>query len=187
MINEYNSMRRQLIQPYLFVIGISLALSSCFNEPNYSDTPEIEFKGRFRYTLEAGRGVGKGKRDSLVTTISFKDGDGNIGNSVPLPSADSLRYATNGGWGSYQIRTFRLIDNKYVELIQIENKALFIPDLTKGKPKGAIEGSLDFNQIFQYGSRFQIYPTKFQIQIRDRSLNVSNVVETDSVWLPFPR
>ena len=179
-------MRRQLIQPYLFVVGAALVLSSCFNEPNYSDTPAIDFKGVFRYTLEAGKGVGKGKRDSVVTTIGFKDGDGNIGDNIPLPKADQDRYASNGGWGSYRIRTFRLENNKYVELPQAENNALFIPDLTKGKPKGAIEGTLDFYQIFQYTNRFQRYPTKFQIQIRDRSLNVSNVIETDTVTLPFP-
>ncbi|WP_461135790.1 hypothetical protein [Spirosoma lituiforme] len=179
-------MRRQLIQPYLFVVGIALTLSSCFNEPNYSNTPAIDYKGIFKYTIEAGKGVGKGKRDSVVITIGFKDGDGNIGNSIPLPRADSLQYATNGGWGSYRIRTFRLVNRVYEEPDLAVNKNLFIPDLTKGKPKGAIEGSLDFNQIFQYGNSFRLYPTKFQIEIRDRTLNVSNIVETDTISLPWP-
>ena len=161
-------------------------LSSCFNEPNYSNTPDIDFKGVFRYTIEASKGVGKGKRDSVVITVGFKDGDGNIGDNIPLSKVDADRYASNGGWGSYKIRTFRLINKKFEELPQPENNTLYIPDLTKGKVKGAIEGSLDFNQIFQYGSRFQFYPTKFQIQIRDRSLNVSNVIETDTVSVPFP-
>lgn len=187
MHNEYNSMRRQLIQPYFIVIGLALALSSCFTEPNYSDTPAIDFKGIARYTIEAGKGVGKGKRDSVVITIGFKDGDGNIGNSIPLPKADSARYATNGGWGSYRIRTFRLVNKKYEEVPLAVNTTLYIPDLTKGKPKGAIEGSLDFNQIFQYGTSFQLFPTKFQIEIRDRSLNVSNTVETDTISVPFFR
>ncbi|MFD2937122.1 hypothetical protein [Spirosoma flavum] len=179
-------MRRQLIQPYIFVIGIALTLSSCFNEPNYSNTPAIEYKGIFRYTIEASKGVGKGKRDSVVITIGFKDGDGNIGNSIPLPKTDSTMYASNGGWGSYRIRTFQLIDNTYKELPQQVNTTLFIPDLTKGKPKGAIEGSLDFNQLFQYGTSYKLYPTKFQIEIRDRSLNVSNIIETDTISVPFP-
>lgn len=160
-------------------------LSSCFNEPNYSDTPAIEFRGISPYTLEAGKGVGKQKRDSVVITIGFKDGDGNIGDNIPLPKVDEDRYASNGGWGNYKITTFRLENNKYVELKQSENNALFVPDLTKGKPKGAIEGNLDFFQIFQYGNRFQRYPTKFQIQIRDRNLNVSNVIETDTISLPY--
>lgn len=186
MHNEYNSMRRQLIQPYILVVGIALTLSSCFNEPNYSNTPAIDYKGIFKYTIEAGKGVGKGKRDSVVITIGFKDGDGNIGNSIPLPKADSTQYASNGGWGSYRIRTFRLNNKVYEERILAVNNALYIPDLTKGKPKGAIEGSLDFNQIYQYGSSFKLYPTKFQVEIRDRTLNVSNIVETDTISIPWP-
>ncbi len=178
-------MRRQLIQPYIFIVGIALALSSCFNEPNYSNTPAIEYKGIFRYPIEAGKGVGKGKRDSVVITLGFKDGDGNIGNSLPLPKADSLQYVSNGNWGSYRIRTFRFINNKFQEETFKINQNLFIPDLTKGKPKGAIEGSLDFNQLFLYGTSYQLYPTKFQIEIRDRSLNVSNTIETDTVSIPF--
>lgn len=166
---------------------MALTLSACFNEPNYSNTPEIEFKGLFRYTIEAGKGVGKSKRDSVVITIGFKDGDGNLGNDTPLPKADSARYASTGGWGNYKIRTFRLENKVYKEIPLAINNFLLFPDLTRGKPKGAIEGNLDFNQTFQYGTSFQMYPVKFQIQIRDRGLNQSNIIETDTLNLPFPR
>ncbi|GAB3541115.1 hypothetical protein GCM10027577_06130 [Spirosoma fluminis] len=187
MHNEYNSMRRQLIQPYLFTLGVALTMSACFNEPNYSNTPEISFKSLFKYTLEAQRGVGRGKRDSVVLTVGFKDGDGNLGNSIPLAREDSIKYKQNGGWGNYEIKTFRLINRQFVEFVSPELQTLIFPDLTKGKPKGAIEGTLDFNQSFQYGSSYQLYPVKFQIRIRDRDLNTSNVVESDTVSLPFPR
>ncbi|NEU65899.1 hypothetical protein [Spirosoma agri] len=179
-------MQRQLIQPYFLALGMALTLASCFNEPNYSNTPAVDFKGIFKYTIAAGQGVGRSKRDSVVVTIGFKDGDGDLGNDIPIAKGDSARYAQNGGWGNYDIRTFRLINRQYVELPPTINRVLFFPDLTRGKPKGAIEGSIDFNQIFTYGTSFRIYPTKFQIRIRDRSLNVSNVVETDTIGLPFP-
>ncbi|UFH53825.1 hypothetical protein [Spirosoma sp. KNUC1025] len=178
-------MRRQQIQPYLLVLGIALALSSCFNEPNYSNTPEIEFKGISRYTIAAGKGVGQSKRDSIVITIGFKDGDGDLGNSLPPSKADSTLYASNGGWGNYQIKTFRYINKQYVELPLSVNTTLIFPDLAKDKPKGAIEGTLDFNQVYQYGTTYRLYPTKFQIRIRDRALQQSNVIETDTVTLPF--
>ncbi len=179
-------MRRQLIQPYLFLLGISLTLSSCFNEPEYPDTPDITFKGIDRYTLAAGKGVGQSKRDSVVITLGFTDGKGDLGTSADTYKADSTRYASNGGWGNYEIKTFRLENKQYVELKQTVNNMLTFPDLTRGKPKGAIEGLLEFNQIFQYTTPFQIYPTKFQIRIRDRALQTSNVIETDTVWIPFP-
>ena len=180
-------MQRQQIHSYLFVLGLALTLSSCFNEPNYSNTPEIEFQGISPYTLPAGTGVGKPKRDSVVITISFKDGDGNLGDDSPS-AADIARYKSNGGWGNYEIKTFRYINRKYVEFGTDSNRVnsfLLFPDLTKGKPKGAIEGTIDFNQLFPYGTRIVFYPTKFQIRIRDRALNVSNVIETDTIPLPF--
>lgn len=181
-------MQRQLIQPYLIVLGIALTLSACFNEPNYSNTPSLEFKGIFKYTIPASQGVGKSKRDSVVITVGFKDGDGNLGTNTSSATykTDSARYAQNGGWGNYQIRTFRYINKQYVEYPQTINNFLIFPDLTEGKPKGAIEGTLDFNQIFTYGTNVQIYPTKFMIKIRDRDLNESNVIETDTVSVPFP-
>ncbi|MBD2752409.1 hypothetical protein [Spirosoma validum] len=178
-------MRRQLIQPYLFLLGMGLILSSCFNEPNYSDVPAIDFKGIDRYTIAAGRGVGQGKRDSVVITIGFKDGQGDLGIGLPPSNADTLRYKSNGGWGNYQIKTFRLVNRQYQEVLLSVNNALYFPELTKGKPRGAIEGTLDFTQIFQYGTSYRLFPTKFQIKIRDRALQESNVIETDTITLPY--
>ncbi|WP_461104106.1 hypothetical protein [Spirosoma koreense] len=179
-------MRRQLIQPYLLIVGLGLTVSACFTEPNYSDTPVIDFKGLFKYTIAAGKGVGQSKRDSVVITIGFKDGTGDLGTDLPLSKSDSVRLATNGGWGNYQITTLRLVNKQYVEYKVPTNQTLVFPNLTKDKPKGAIEGSLDFFQIFQYGTRYQLYPTKFQIKIRDRALQESNVIETDTVSVPYP-
>ena len=178
-------MRRQLIQPYLFVLGIALTLSSCFNEPNYSNTPVIEFKGIDRYPLAAGSGVGQSKRDSIVITVGFKDGDGDLGTSADTYKADSARYFSNGGWGNYEIKTFRLINKQYQEVTLGVLNFLTFPNLAKDKPKGAIEGTLDFNQVFQYGVGARLYPTKFRIKIRDRALQESNVIETDTITLPF--
>lgn len=169
------------------MLGMALALSACFNEPNYSDTPEIEFEEIYPYPLQAGTGVGKARRDSVVITVNFKDGDGNLGNDTPVPSGDSARYASNGGWGNYRLRTFRLINGKYEEIRLDVTNTLFFPELTKGKPKGPIKGKLDFNTTFQYGTTFRMYPTKFRITVRDRSLNVSNEIETDTISLPFIR
>lgn len=180
-------MRRQQIQPFLLVVGIGLGLSACFNEPNYSDTPEIAFKEIYPYPLQAGTGVGKARRDSVVIRVSFKDGDGNMGNDTPVAPGDSARYASSGGWGNYRIRTFRLENGRYVEIPLDVNNTLYFPDLTKGKPKGPIEGDLDFNTTFQYGTTFRMYPTKFRITLRDRNLNESNEIETDTISLPFIR
>ncbi|AQG78122.1 hypothetical protein [Spirosoma montaniterrae] len=181
-------MQRQVIQTYCLALAVGLTLSGCFNEPDFADKPEIEFRSIFPYkNLPARPGVGRGRRDSVVISIDFKDGRGDLGNTLPLSKADSALYASNGRWGNYRIQTFRLINRQYVEVEQRVNSSLFFPDLAKGKPPGAIQGTLDFNQTFLYGSSFQLLPTKFRITIRDRQLNESNVVETDTVWVPWPR
>lgn len=141
----------------------------------------------YPYPLEAGRGVGKGKRDSVVIRVFFKDGDGNLGNTLPLSKDDSVRYESNGGWGNYRIRTFRLVNGKYEDARLDVNRKLIFPDLRRDKPEGPIEGDLDFNTTFQYGTNFRMYPTKFRITIRDRNLNESNEIETDTLNLPYPR
>ncbi len=181
-------MQRQQIHSVLLLLGVTLTLSACFTEPDYSNTPQIEIKEPiFKYPdLPAQRGVGRGRRDSIVIRVAFKDGDGDLGNDIPVAKADSARYAERGGWGNYKIRTLRLVNGRFEEIVLPVNQTLYFPDLTKNKAKGAIEGDLDFNSTFQYGSRFQLYPIKFQIQIRDRALNESNIVETDTVIVPFP-
>ena len=182
-------MQRQQIQPYLFALGVALSLSACFNEPDFPNTPEIDSPEIYSYPLEAGRGVGKGRRDSVVIRVNFKDGDGNLGNDIPLAKNDSAQYVQNGGWGNYRLRTFRLENGRYQEVPTSDdvNRFLLFPDLAKGKPKGPISGPLDFSTTFQYGTTFRMYPTKFRITIRDRNLNESNEIETDTIPLPFPR
>ena len=66
-----------------------------------------------------------------------------------------------------------------------ENRVLIFPRLTKDGTKGAIEGTLEFRQVFFYSRNAKITPIKFQIKIRDRSLLESNVVETDTVHVPI--
>jgi hypothetical protein len=164
---------------------LSPVVLNCSTEPHFTNTPQITFKGFNKYLLSAGNGVGKAKRDSLIITIGFKDGDGDLGNDLPLTSLDSTRYIQTGGWGNYRIRTFRLENNQYKELSFSETNFLLFPQLSRKEKKGAIEGDLDLRQIYPYGTRYTLYPTKFRIQIRDRALNLSNEVETDTIHLAY--
>lgn len=60
----------------VLVLGIlGLLIGSCFNPPEYSSTPQIEIEGNVRFK-EVGT---NSDMDSLVLTISFKDGDGDLG------------------------------------------------------------------------------------------------------------
>ena len=56
---------------FLFVISVVI-LSACFNQPEFSNSPTIQYEGiSFQ---KAPNGL-----DSLIVSISFKDGDGDLG------------------------------------------------------------------------------------------------------------
>lgn len=181
--------KANIIKQAMLFCGISLLISfitsSCFQEPVYPKIPQIKFKEFSRYTLQAGSGVGQSKRDSLVINIGFTDGDGDLGSVLPVDSLEVARYRQAGGWGNYKIITLRLKDGQYQPLPTGENTTLFFPRLSQEGKSGPIEGDLELEQIYPYGNRFTIIPTKYRIQIRDRALNVSNEIETDTIHLPY--
>jgi hypothetical protein len=185
--HDYNTMKRQLIQPVFLLFGITLLLSACWSEPNFGDIPKIEFLGLSSYDrLPSRGGVGGGERDSVIIALTFTDGNGDLGVNSPRSKPDSIEfYKTYKDWGNYQVKVLRLVSGKYEELNLPENKVLIFPRLTKEGTKGAIEGTLEFRQVFFYSRNAKITPIKFQIKIRDRALLESNVVETDTVHVPI--
>jgi hypothetical protein len=169
----------------MVLVGLLGAVAAaCYVEPDYSDTPEISLLGPpVRWSLEAGDRVGQSKRDSIILTIRFQDGSGDLGED----NRDTARIRTVFGketWGNYELRTFYLIDGRYIEQTSSVNTKLFFQRLTREGQRGAIEGELSFSQNFPYLRPFRILPAKFQIRIRDRGLRVSNVIETDTIWVP---
>ena len=180
-------MQRQLIHSFLLLAGILVTVSACITEPNYSKTPAISFKSLVKYTLAAGTGVGQTRRDSVVTTISFQDGDGDMGEDVNDTTRIKQLF-TNETWGNYELKTFQFSNGKFTELILPANGKLYYPRLTKDGQKGSIEGTLDFSQKFFYQtgtSGYKMVPVKFQIRVRDRAFNVSNTIETDTIQVPI--
>ncbi|MCK8495260.1 hypothetical protein M0L20_25545 [Spirosoma sp. RP8] len=167
------------------IMLLSFFISSCFQEPTCSKIPQIKFKGFSRYALQAGSGVGQSKRDSLQITIGFTDGDGDLGDVLPIDSLEIARYRQAGGWGNYKIIALQLKNGQYQPIPTGENTTLFFPRLSGKGRTGPIEGDLELEQLYPYGNRFTTIPTKYQIQIRDRALNVSNEIETGTIHLPY--
>ena len=181
-------MRVRLIQNGLFFGSIALLVAACYGEPDFSDTPKIDFVSVNKETIEASAGVGNSRRDSAIIAIKFQDKSGDLGENV-AGGADSSRLRTvfkTETWGNYEIKTLRLNKGKYEEVVLDINSKLFFPRLFKPNQKGALEGTLYFNQTFFYNPRYGRYPVKFQIRIRDRALNASNVIETDTITVPLP-
>ncbi|MEZ4901101.1 MAG: hypothetical protein R2822_04755 [Spirosomataceae bacterium] len=53
------------------------------------------------------------------------------------------------------------------------------------RKKGPIEGKLDYAVYFPYSRNAVLSTVKFQIRVRDRALNISNMVETDTLSVPL--
>lgn len=181
-------MQRQLIQCGFLLASLTIMLTACWNEPNFSDVPAISYKAIDKITLPASEDRRTPKRDSVIITIGFQDGTGDLGEDVGR--ADSTRLKTvfaKETWGNYKITAYRLnaTSNAYEELPLAVNAKLFFPRLTKEGQRGPIEGTLDFRQNFTYSNSSVITPVKFTIKIRDRKLQESTIIETDTVRVPL--
>src|SRR5688572_16452720 len=84
------------IKSLVLLLG-ALALGSCFDPPEFPNVPQIEFAD-----IQFKEGNATNRTDSLIVTLRFKDGDGDLGidASDPLyntgPDFNNVRlYQTN--------------------------------------------------------------------------------------------
>ena len=90
-----------------------------------------------------------------------------------------------GKWGNYELVTAtKGIDGQWSERILTLDSVKWMPLLKSKEIKGPIKGSLDLNFDRAYGNSTVPVDVKFKVKIRDRSLNVSNQIETDIINVP---
>jgi hypothetical protein len=68
----------------LTVLLITLSLGSCFDPPEFPVVPQIDYDG-----IAFKEGNATNRTDSLIITIKFKDGDGNLGLDPTHPDFNS--------------------------------------------------------------------------------------------------
>ena len=79
----------------LLLFGISVLVTACFDPPEFPINPEIDFEDIYFREAKA-----PGQSDSLVLTISFRDGNGDLGLSatqIDPPFHDLDYYLASGG------------------------------------------------------------------------------------------
>src|SRR5688572_17534632 len=85
----------------LLLFGLVAGASSCFDPPEFDDIPKIDFEG-----LYFGVTPDDGEMDSVVLSIKFQDGDGDLGlesnaernpNHFSTPFQSSFYYLESGG------------------------------------------------------------------------------------------
>ena len=226
----------------LFAI-ILTGVSACFNPPEFSTEPKIEFESIVY--KEAGTGLDS-NADSLILTLSFKDGDGDLGldgseDTPPynnkfyfvFPDGKFITYATKRTVAGYDtlpdfVKPYNCInwevykennivkDTLYFQLnpnynnitveflvknsdgtfTEFEWREAFnypncgisfdgrFPILYKEKPGAPLEGTIRYGMgSIGFKILFSIKTLKLRIQIKDRALNKSNIIETPEFTL----
>ena len=175
---------QSLIKNTLFLFALAtILLNSCKEDISFPVIPAIEFKEFVVYT------------DSAFIEVDFTDGDGNIG----FESGDTL------GQFEYSIDPFNKFHyNFYIDIYQLENNEWTLYDLTPSPtnpgfqplyyrtPKLDPEGN-DKNLEGSIRVKLSPFPPidfstgdtiRFEVQLADRNLNLSNKLTTDGVIVP---
>jgi hypothetical protein len=155
----------------ILLIPLFAGLTGCIKEEQYPLEPRIEF-GSFGTLQDVS------KKDSMgAIKISYTDGDGNIG----LYSWDTVEPRKY----NFYLKFMQLINDQLVEVKPVDSSVTFnarIPILTPVGRNKNIKGDITMylelyfaRQLLQGDSTATI---AFEIYIKDRDLNQSNVVQT---------
>jgi hypothetical protein len=162
-------------------------LSGCITEPKFPKEPRIAFESIQKINKPAVIGrVGGGERDSVIITIRFEDGDGDLGITEAQKNVEPWKSELK----NYEVQTFVKRGNTWEDYkdgngkkINQSGNFVFDPPVVNPSTPSPIEGSLNYSLIF-YKNVANTVPNdtiKFNILIRDRALNKSNRIETDLI------
>ncbi len=158
------------------IILVLLGVAACGEIiPSFSNTPEISFKGFTRKALPDGS-------DSLIISIGFKDGDGNLGSNTQGP--------VNFFLTPYKRYQGQVIPVEFSEAAQSYNGIL--PTLKEDLKAGPIEGVIDYRiRLFEPNpptkpeeEKLNIRPgdiISFKVRVVDRAGNSSETITTEEI------
>lgn len=155
---------------YTLFLSIAMIIA-CTKPPDYSDTPEIAFISFSKNTMQQGSGF----EDETTLTISFTDGDGDIGIGDGTPSIffkdlrDGSEFIT---FVAPEIPEQGIGNGISGEMfIKVNTTCCIHPDTLQD------DGC---------NSNFSEYPIDtlvYEVYIKDRAGNKSNVIQTDPIFL----
>jgi hypothetical protein len=153
---------------FFLLISIVAGLTSCIKEEQYPIIPHIEFGGFATAKDITGK-------DSLgAISISYTDGDGNIG-LFAWDTVEPKKY-------NFYLKFMELVNNELVEVKPVDSTLTFngrIPLLTPDGRNKNIKGDITMYLELYFARQILKSDTiAFEIYIRDRDLNNSNVIET---------
>lgn len=162
---------------YALVFCLLLLMSSCIKKEEFPDVPRIKFVSFDKIDN------GLGYDDKGIITISFTDGDGNLG-----LAADE----TNPPYDSSSIYYYNFFltyyERQHGEFIAVDlpftNNARF-PLLNKNDADKPLKGEISIElYINNFSSEFDTI--RFEAFITDRTLNHSDTITTPAVLINKP-
>ncbi|GAB2780165.1 hypothetical protein HNQ93_001390 [Hymenobacter luteus] len=175
------------------VVCFGLGIASCVSPPDYPDTPEISFK-----KIETARIVKQtGSYDTVSVTISFKDGDGDLGLDDSDTGFPYSRLDQSGKLNKYYNNYFMTMQvqessGNYVDLplgtLDYNSRYPRLSPEAQGSRKTPLRGDLTFGLTITQGTLRVIKPdlpaqimVRFKVRIVDRALHESNEIITDPI------
>jgi hypothetical protein len=173
---------------FLGLIVLAGGLLSCLKEPEWSSVPSISFSQIQKITKTSNDGFGgKAKIDSVVMSISFRDGDGDLGITQTELKANPTKYKD---FRNFEVNVLLKKNGTFIPITFSPSLGGLMNFKFKADQKaGPIEGTVDYSTQFVYAFYKGYSPLftekndtlKFQIFIRDNALQTSNVVETSPI------
>jgi hypothetical protein len=169
---------QQLLPRLILILSLAvlLASASCMKKESYPDTPEIRFE-QFLTVFGSGQYATTG-----ILTISFTDGDGNIG----LFPWDTMPPYNPGGeyYYNYVIEYFEKQNGRFVKVDLDPPYSARIPYLLPQEQHKAIKGVI--TDTLQLNPAPVFDTIRFRFFIYDRTPNRSNVDSTPPIILRRP-
>lgn len=168
-------MLKDFLKLFSVFVFSAVMLNACMDPPNYSQIPEIQFKSFSPQLVESG--------DTLVLSFTFKDGDGDLGFRSLDPDAEGCDLCDSS---CYSNPDFSIFVTRSQTGCLIPFNLPYIPP--KGSSK-AISGTVrlflfDIQCVPEQGGSLgdiidmEMDQVSFDIMIRDRAGNKSNVITT---------
>jgi hypothetical protein len=175
------------MKKYSLLFIVSLLLWSCVQTPDYSSTPTITFERIQKFTVNDSF---LGKKDSVVITLFFTDGEGDLGINPANIKADSTLLKTyktqfKEDYYNYLLKTFRSKKGAFSDISGsslVQQNGRF-PRLRPDGRTGATDGYLDYSIDIPSSFSPKNDTLRFEIRLRDRAFNTSNVIQTSPVIL----
>ena len=163
----------------IFLFALSFLISSCEKTKEYSPIPEIKY-----LSLEQEKGDdGLGNIVTIVKVhFSFVDGDGDLG----LKVSDTLGEFAPGkpNYNNLKFQHYSKIEGKYILDESIENFFRFQYIAKEKTANKVLKGEMEAELFFSNSDEINYSDTtKLFFYINDRSLNESNIEETDEIYL----